>query len=192
MQLTATVPTGLSLIALALSAPAAISHSTIDPTTAWENTQTKKYYCKGKNIIRCEIAVGGACFAADACEAYCFDHDNGASCVDMGKSVTTTLNNVEISTHKAPASGLEVKIAARDASPQENKHYTCSKDRTGVLICKYGFCSTDHYCKTYDECKDDCNCCRSRFSLTQGPKSEIRTLPVQVEDATHIVVNGRN
>ena len=181
MRLTATIHAGLSLIALTLSAPAAISHFTIHPTTARENTRTKKYRCDGRNLICCEITAGGTCFAADTCETYCFSHDHGASCVDMGKSVATTSNNIDIS------------IAARDTSPQENKHYTCSKDHTGVLICKYGFCSTDHYCKTYDECKSDCNCCRRRVSSTQGSKTEIRTLPAQVENAAmRMVAKGRN
>ncbi|KAF1944288.1 hypothetical protein EJ02DRAFT_482599 [Clathrospora elynae] len=52
-----------------------------------------------------------------------------------------------------------VDIKAR----QEDKHYECSKDRSAVLICKYGFCSLDHYCKlkmASSTCHDDCNCCK--------------------------------
>ncbi|EOA91009.1 uncharacterized protein SETTUDRAFT_25103 [Exserohilum turcica Et28A] len=47
-----------------------------------------------------------------------------------------------------------------DTQAQENKRYECSKDHTGVLICRYGFCSTDHYCKKNTKCSDKCACCK--------------------------------
>jgi hypothetical protein len=34
-------------------------------------------------------------------------------------------------------------------------------DHTGVLVCQYGFCQTDRYCKKGTKCHDKCSCCRN-------------------------------
>ncbi|EUC38989.1 hypothetical protein COCCADRAFT_81677, partial [Bipolaris zeicola 26-R-13] len=55
-----------------------------------------------------------------------------------------------------------VAMAKKDAlafDDKEKKRYECSNDRTGVLICRYGFYSTDHYCKKGTRCSDRCACC---------------------------------
>ncbi|EMD96083.1 hypothetical protein COCC4DRAFT_122724, partial [Bipolaris maydis ATCC 48331] len=55
-----------------------------------------------------------------------------------------------------------VAMAKKDAltfDDKEKKRYECSNDRTCVLICRYGFCSTEHYCKKGTRCSDKCACC---------------------------------
>jgi hypothetical protein len=180
MPLHTTALAGCGIVALAFSAPAT------NPTAAWENTQTQNYHCAGKDVVRCETTAGGTCFAIEFCEAYCFNHKNGALCVDMGASsdVITAVNNVETTIPRTPVSVL----AARDASSREDKHYTCSRNRASVLICRYGFCSTDYYCGSSDECKDDCLCCKTKSSVAQGAKSAVRTVPIQIEGATIDIV----
>ncbi|KAF2622662.1 hypothetical protein BU25DRAFT_425598 [Macroventuria anomochaeta] len=192
MQLTTTILAGLCLVALALGAPSDMGspHSTIGSTTFWENTQTQKYHCEGKDVIRCEITAGGTCSAINLCDAYCFNHDKGVACVDMGEPIMNTSSDIDTTIPKVPASAPDIKVAARYASPQENKHYICFQDRTGVLICKYGFCSTDHYCKSGAKCKDDSVSCESQ---SPSAKSEVRSAPNQSEDVpTKLVARNRS
>lgn len=176
MRLTTLLLAGLGLVALTSSTPVDTGspHSVTGSTTFWENTQTQEYHCKGKDVIHCETTAGGTCIAMDPCEAYCFLHDNGAACVDMGEPPVIP---------KVPVSASEAKIAARDASSQKNEHNECSKDRTGVLICRYGFCSTDHYCKAGDECKDGSFSCAPKSLSAPNVKSEVRDVPPQAEAA---------
>ena len=47
-----------------------------------------------------------------------------------------------------------------DVDTAAKKTYECSDDHTGVLVCQYGFCSTDHYCKKGMRCSDGCACCK--------------------------------
>ncbi|KAF9698168.1 hypothetical protein EKO04_003570 [Ascochyta lentis] len=179
MRLTTTALAGLGLVALTLGAPADTGnpHSTIRSTTTWENTKTQKYHCEGEDVVRCETAPGGICLAIDLCEAHCFKHNSGASCVDLGVPVVFTSNDINVAVPKTSVLETSVKFAARDAAPQEDMHYTCSRNRASVLICKYGFCSTDHYCEGGNECNDDCNCCKSLSSSAQDTKSEVRAVP---------------
>lgn len=170
--------------ALVLSAPTDTSRPTANPATAWEDTQTQKYHCEGKDVVRCETTVGGTCFAIDLCEVYCFDHDNGASCVDLNvPNDMTTSDDIDVTIPKAPASGSGTNVLPRDASAQKDEHLTCSRDRASILICRYGFCSSEKYCKSGDECKDECNCCKSKSPSAQGARSEVRPEPIRVEDA---------
>ncbi|KAF1929189.1 uncharacterized protein M421DRAFT_4359 [Didymella exigua CBS 183.55] len=173
MQLATTILAGLGLIALASSAPTDTDtlHSATGSTTFWQNTQTQKYHCQGQDVIRCETTAGGTCIAIDTCEAYCFLHDNGAACVDMDAPPVL----------KIPVSTSEAKFTARSASSEKNEYHECSKDRTGVLICKYRFCSTDYYCKAGDECKDGTFSCAPKSPSLARVKSEARDKPAQVE-----------
>lgn len=186
MQLVMTVLAWLGLIALALNAPTDMGNSrpTTGPTTYWENTDTQNYYCKGKGVVRCETIAGGTCFTVDLCEAYCSNHDKGAACVDMGEFIIDTFDNVKTIGPKVPVTASDDNVVARDASPQENKHYSCSQDYTSILICKYGFCSTDRYCKNGSKCTDGSLSCESSSPSAQGTKSEVRAAPIPVANAT--------
>lgn len=184
MQLFTTVLTGLALVACAFDAPADSGKppSTTGPTTCWENTQMQKYHCESREVTRCETTAKGSCLTIDVCEEYCFNHDKGAACVDMGPPI------VNAPAPKVPTTARDIKVAARNASPQENKHYTCSQDRTGILICKYNFCSTDHYCKSGEECKDNSITCEPKSPSAQNPKSEVRAVPMQPPNTTRKLV----
>lgn len=57
---------------------------------------------------------------------------------------------------------MTVEIKARILTPPGDEHFVCSKSRASVLVCRYGFCSIDHYCSTNgvgSECSDTCACC---------------------------------
>lgn len=178
MRLTTILFSGLNLIALASTATVesveSAEPSSLDgPITFWRDTQTRKHHCDGRDVIRCETPrarVGEGCITIDTCESFCFLHDNGAACVDMDAPLIS----------KVPVSG---KVAARAASPDEDEHNECSKDRTGVLICRYGFCSTDYYCKAGYECQDNSFTCAPKSPILGTVKSEVRDLPPQVEAA---------
>ena len=189
MQLSTSVLAGRGLVALAFSAPT--ETTTTGSTTYWQTTQTQKYNCDGKNVIRCEITAGSSCFTIASCEAYCFLHDNGAACVDMGeRAVNTPDVDPPASIAEIPDSISNSRVSARSTSPQENKHYTCSKDYTGVLICRYGFCSTAYYCRAGEKCDDNSISCKSRSPFFEGAKSEVRSVPVHLEAAASKLVAG--
>jgi hypothetical protein len=162
MQLITSVFARITLVALTLSVPTDpnVFRSATIPTTAWDNTQTGKYHCEGKNVIQCENTIRGVCSVIGHCDSYCFTREQGTSCVDMGAPVVSASNDI-VTIPNAPGLAPDTSLATRDASPQEDMDYTCSRNRSSVLICKYGFCSTDHYCGSGNECKDDCKCCRS-------------------------------
>ena len=175
MQLTSILVSGLGLIALASSAPVESSNpsSVAAPITFWQDTQTQHYHCDGRDVIRCETSsakVANACIPIDTCAPFCFLHDNGAACVDMGAP-------------PVPKVPVPVKVAARAASSDKNEHNECSKDRTGVLICKYGFCSTDYYCKAGFECQDDSFTCVPKSPSLGTVKSEVRDVSPHAEVA---------
>ncbi|KAJ8112327.1 hypothetical protein OPT61_g5280 [Boeremia exigua] len=188
-----TILVGLGLVAFASSAPTELGRST-SPTTSpafWVDTQTQKHYCAGRDVIRCENTAGNNCIAIDTCETYCFKHDKGVACVDMGKAVVEDSNIVDPTAPKVSVPPADVSVAARATSPQENKHFVCSKDRKGVLICKYGFCSTDYYCKIGEECNDESLSCKRIPPHVQGSKTEIRTVADRNENAP-LKLNARS
>ncbi|KAJ4989304.1 hypothetical protein SVAN01_05209 [Stagonosporopsis vannaccii] len=174
MQLIKTVLVGLGLVALALSTPTSADGATFTsgpPATTWQGTHMQRYHCVGKDVIQCETAAGGRCLAIDPCKLSCFERDKSALCISNGE-----FNDNKKSIPGGPVPMADLKIAARKASPHENKHCICSKDRRGVLICKYGFCSTDQYCKSNEECKDESVSCESKSPSAQASKSEIRAV----------------
>jgi hypothetical protein len=75
------------------------------------------------------------------------------------------------------------RVEARDPVDQKKKKpaqpgtYECSNDRTGVLICRFGFCSTDHYCssKKGESCHDDCACCKKN-GLASRQEADVSSL----------------
>ncbi len=177
MRPLATLLAGIGLVALALTAPTDGGESISNGAPRfWVDTQTRKYNCSGSDVMLCETTARGSCNVVDICESYCFKDDRGAACVDMGDGIMENSSTSNAPHSKASAPMLHDKIAARDASPQENKHYVCSKDRRSVLICLYGFCSTDYYCKNGDECKDESVSCKSKVLSAQGSKFEVRTV----------------
>ncbi|KAJ4398628.1 hypothetical protein N0V91_010060 [Didymella pomorum] len=173
MQLTPILVSGLSLTALASSAPVEPSStsSVTAPITFRQDTRTQKYRCAGRDVIRCETPraeVASVCIPIDTCESFCFLHDNGAACVDMGAP-------------PVPKVPVSARIAARAASSEEHERNECSKDRTGVLICRYGFCSIGYYCKAGFDCQDGSFTCVPKSPPLGTVMSEVRDVPPQAE-----------
>lgn len=173
MQFVKALLSGFGLIALTSSAPIvpSTSGSLAASITFWQDTPTQKHHCNGRDIIRCEMPgaeIADVCITIDTCESFCFLHDNSAACVDMDAP-------------PVPKVPVSAKVAARSASFEENEHNECSKDHTGVLICKFGFCSTNYYCKASDACQDGSFVCAPK-SLPLGTlKFEVRDMPAQAE-----------
>lgn len=168
MQLTEAIVAGLGLVTLGWSQPTDAGGQSLSngfPATFWKDTQTQSYHCVEKDIVRCPSTGSGGCPYIDFCEVHCFKHKEGAACVDMGAVIGEVPSDNEAPTRKDPVSAEDLKVAARDASLQENKHYVCSKNRRSVLICRYGFCSTDHYCKSNEECKYESVSCESKSDI---------------------------
>lgn len=178
MQLLKIVLTCLGLATLALSAPTDTGNpalSTGSLATLWRDTKTQRYHCVDKDIIRCEMAAGGSCLSINFCQSYCSKHEQGAVCVDTAEVTEGVVIDNGKPTLKAQVPKVD-RITARDASPQEDKHYVCSKDRRSVLICRFGFCSTDYYCKSDEECKDRSVSCQSKLSFAEVSKSGMRAM----------------
>lgn len=86
-------------------------------------------------------ANGAACATTELCRVKCIENQHGAEC----------------------SPEIPVALAKKDEGALEaeaKKSYECSNDQTRVLVCKYGFCSTDHYCRKGTKCSDKCACCK--------------------------------
>ncbi|KAF3048173.1 hypothetical protein E8E12_011045 [Didymella heteroderae] len=195
MQLTTILLSGLGLIALASNAPVELGRPNFiaGPITFWRDTKTLQYHCEGRDIIRCERIAGGACLIVDTCESYCFLHDKGAACVDMGAPPVAddaaSRSEANIGATPVPKVPVSAKVSARAASSEDNEHNECSKDRTGVLICRYGFCSIDYYCKAGDECQDGSFTCAPKSPSLARSKSGVRDVPRQT-DVAAVEIDG--
>lgn len=86
-------------------------------------------------------ANGAARATTETCLAKYIENQRGAECSP----------DIPVALAKKDVSDLEVEAKTS---------YECSNDRTGVLVCKYGFCSTDHYCRKGTKCSDKCACCK--------------------------------
>lgn len=195
MRLTTLIPVGLGLFALVLGAPAGTGnpHGLMDPTdpTAWKNTRTHNYHCEGKAVVRCEENVGGTRSAIDLCNPYCFSNNNGVSCVKLRAPTVKTFDIMDATNLEAEKLVPDSSVTAREASPQEDLHYTCSQNRASVLVCKYGFCSSDHYCRSGTECKDDCSCYKKTSLSARTIESE-GCGPVFLNKGTAVTLTTRS
>lgn len=108
----------------------------------WRNTPGRAFHCDlDRNaVVSCQL--DGACKTVDSCSEYV----GGLQCEDNGVEVSCAAVVFQ------DGAGDVVKVKQRDAIPQENKHWVCSRDRASVLVCAYGFCSTEKYCKKGAEC----------------------------------------
>lgn len=127
-----------------------------------------RYDCKGNDIHRCD-SKGESCKLHKHCEQGCFKLVGGATCVDkLPHSDKRETNAVKV-----------VDLKARKDKPQENKYYICSSNGASVLVCRYGFCSTDHYCTDGAWCHGDCTCCKKSSPVARGMPDGFAT---QVKD----------
>lgn len=106
-----------------------------------------------------------------SCEQGCFQTSHGASCSSLLPSSPTPKRKARSSEirlrteHHAQVKRYEI---AND--PNENKHYICSNDGVAVLVCRWGFCSTEKLCRKGQKCDAECNCCRKIKTLDGSEK----------------------
>jgi hypothetical protein len=181
MQLITTILTSLGVVMLASSAPADADSAT-SLTSTWLNTQVHHYRCEGKDVTRCDTATDSGCVNLDTCETYCFGDDAGVACIDI-KEETPSEDSKTL--YRRGSSDNQAGVAHSYVHPAtEDKHYGCSKDLNRVLICKYGFCSTDHYCKTTEVCSIQSLTCEPKSTLVKHREAEIQAGGSHVEDGT--------
>jgi hypothetical protein len=167
MQITPVLLSGLGLIALASSTSVKTGNpsSVAAPITFWQDTQTQKHHCDGRDIIRCETPrakVGGTCITIDTCESFCFIHDNGAACVNIGAP-------------PMPKIPVSAKVTARAASSEENEHNECSKDRTGVRSASTASARQTTTARPARNAKTDPSPARPSPHLWQRPSTKLAT-----------------
>ncbi|KAH9875189.1 hypothetical protein J1614_004679 [Plenodomus biglobosus] len=180
MKLLMIVLSGLATLAVATAnAPSTPKDTPTDSVPSFINSLDRSitYHCNtAKPTIIEEQIKSGDLFQVNpifnCLRGDCYEFNTGATCSE------STIN-----------------IKARAPVPQEDKHYICSKDRTSVLICRYGFCSTDRYCNLDGpgaSCHDDCTCCkkgkrkpadsvkRESFDLSTSAASSPQTLEYKI------------
>jgi hypothetical protein len=183
MQLITAILASLGVVTLTLSTPAGADSAI--PPAIWLNTQVDHYRCEGKDVTRCVTATEGACVNLGTCETYCYGDDAGVACVD-NKEATENASDDSKTFQKCMrlGSGNQADVAQSYGHPAaEHKHYSCSKDLTSVLICKYGFCSTDHHCKKTELCSIQSLTCKPKSTLVQSREAEIEGGGSHIEDA---------
>jgi hypothetical protein len=186
MQLITTILASLGVVIIALSTPAGADSATRMPPAIWLNTQVDLYRCEGKDVLRCGTETDSRCVNLGTCETYCYGDDVGVACVDI-KEATENASDDSKTFQKCMRfrSGNQADVAQRYEHPAtEDKHYGCSKDLTSVLICKYGFCSTDHHCKNTELCSIQSLTCEPKSTLVQNREAEIQAGGSHIEDAT--------
>ncbi|KAI8934668.1 hypothetical protein NX059_008360 [Plenodomus lindquistii] len=166
------------LAAAALSTPSIVKDTTStgdEPPFLNDPTRRVSYHCSiaQPDVVEEYVKVGDlnvvnpifTCPRGD-----CYEFETGVTC---GEST------------------VDVKARAATANSQDDPYYKCSKDRASILICQYGFCSTDHYCNLDGPgalCQDDCICCkkgkaankRETFELSTSAASSPQTLEYKI------------
>jgi len=159
------------------------------------------YKCDSdKYVLSC--LRSGTCSFVENCSVMCKDDTKGAWC-----TASATATSVEDRAVGGPSamhlSNYEVKCIANErgaeCSPgasekrdvdsevhiEDKKTYECAKNRTGVLVCQYGFCQTDHYCKKGWKCRDNCNCCKKPSMFDRDvDDTDITEAPPRFKDAS--------
>ncbi|KAL1792771.1 hypothetical protein ACET3X_009278 [Alternaria dauci] len=166
------------LIFVLLGLVALIAASPVQATTLevpkYKNDGVHIYKCDGGiNVLSC--VTSGTCSFVEHCSTACFVDRQGAGC-----------------TRPATVAVEASEKRDTDIEAEAEKTYECSNDHTGVLVCQYGFCQTDHYCKKGTKCRDNCSCCRKVEVLERGvdnldavkPESDddVHALPVAWSD----------
>ncbi|KAI4625585.1 hypothetical protein J4E80_002717 [Alternaria sp. BMP 0032] len=134
-----------------------------DPSAMHLSNDEVKYSCTHDEwILACP--VNAACATIEYCLVKCIANERGAEC-----------------SPGAP----EKRDVDSDVHIEDKKTYECAKDRTGVLVCQYGFCQTDHYCKRGWKCRDKCNCCKKPNMFDRDvDDADITEAPPRSKDAS--------
>ncbi|KAI1514242.1 hypothetical protein Ptr86124_006872 [Pyrenophora tritici-repentis] len=176
------------MVALAGTLPA---HDPEEFRFSYRNDGLNVYECNKNDLMVCTKPQ--VCAIIEKCEKSCIFNSDGADCIRKGEINYDFLAyyyehpELDMNIHIDPNENWESKKPAspekRQSSGQTNqlissginkddtvteKTYECSNDHTGVLVCQYGFCSTDHYCKKGIRCSDNCSCCRRGLEEVEG------------------------
>ncbi|RYO34907.1 hypothetical protein AA0111_g3333 [Alternaria arborescens] len=132
----------IGLVALVAASPVETTAITVPK---YKNNGIHSYKCDSNtNVLSC--VSSGTCSFVEHCSTKCFADHQGAGCI--GSSTVA----IEAS---------EKRDTETEVNAEAKKTYECSNDHTGVLVCQYGFCQTDRYCKKGTKCHDKCSCCRN-------------------------------
>ncbi|KAE8853575.1 hypothetical protein HRS9122_00567 [Pyrenophora teres f. teres] len=152
------------LVALAAKPPATLG------TRSKYNDGRIRYKCYGiKVLIGCVGPLD--CPIIERCENWCISSGGGAGCAVNGHEIPLYLLSNPDHLDKRQVDQINPFVPATGINKDDTatkKTYECSNDHTGVLICHYGFCSTDHYCKKGTMCSDTCGCCRRGLQEIAG------------------------
>ncbi|CAN9137402.1 unnamed protein product [Alternaria alternata] len=163
----------LGLVALVAASPVETTAITVPK---YKNNGIHSYKCDSNtNVLSC--VSSGTCSFFEHCSTKCFADHQGAGCI--GSSTVA----IEAS---------EKRDTETEVNAEAKKTYECSNDHTGVLVCQYGFCQTDRYCKKGTKCHDKCSCCRNMDVLERDigdvdttkpePDDDFHALPVTTSD----------
>ncbi|KAG9185272.1 hypothetical protein G6011_07816 [Alternaria panax] len=173
---------GLALAGLVALVTASPVETTVTAVLKYKNDGIHTYACDSdSNVVSC--VPSGTCSFVDYCSIKCFTDREGAGC----DGTKTTAAVIEAS---------EKRDVDPEVEPEDKKTYECSNDHTGVLVCQYGFCQTDHYCKKGTKCRDNCSCCRNmdllerdiddldtpKISQPESDVDDVQALPVFESD----------
>ncbi|KAF1831114.1 hypothetical protein BDW02DRAFT_633105 [Decorospora gaudefroyi] len=129
------------------------------------NNEAVSYHCdRDQYIIACPAPPNG-CAAMVECLVKCIENKLGAECADQKRAVAAS---TDVGPASLPQTGSDEMITNDLDAKGRKKRYECSDDRTGVLVCQYGFCQTDHYCKRGTSCYSRCNCCKKSNLASRG------------------------
>ncbi|KAF2130832.1 hypothetical protein P153DRAFT_355654 [Dothidotthia symphoricarpi CBS 119687] len=145
----------MKLLQIALSGLMCMTALAAVDLPVWRNIPGRSFHCDPKNNAVVSCRVDDTCNLVKKCS----DYNLSLQCLDNGMAVScaeTQLGGID----EVAMAGIKARVAV----PQENKKYICSSDRASILICRYGFCSTDKYCKKGAECWDDCTCCKGKHT----------------------------
>ncbi|RMZ74242.1 hypothetical protein GMOD_00003250 [Pyrenophora seminiperda CCB06] len=158
----------VGLVTLTVASP---TEAVVVATSMHKNDGTHLYKCgMGEVVLACFSP--NACPVLEKCATKCVQGSEGAGCVTEATTVTIVAN---LEAHQA------VHTAdTNDVDDVAKKTYQCSNDHTGVLVCQYGFCSTDHYCNKGTTCRDRCACCK-KGSHEVADTNDDKVLPRSTE-----------
>ena len=168
MRLIAAILVALSSVALAPDAPVSTHDPVfcVKPSLLGFRVKTSEHYCEHSAYELYDSSSSESSSELHICDASCHRRYNGVVNINMGGSTVKTECSYSFDS-KLPTSMSGANLVDQDISPGEDKHYICSTDRTGILICRYGFCSTDRYCRRDEECSGDSASCESLHSIDQ-------------------------
>lgn len=175
---------GSVALALGASVDTRLPVPSFDPSLTCLTRKASRYHFKGRFDAFSVLNSPRSNAARDDCDSPCSRRDNGDAYAEMSNGYVNS-GDTKLTDARPTNSMTEANGVALDTSLGEKGYYICSTDRTGVLICNYGFCSTDHYCGNDKECSDDSASCETHPSSTQPGELAAGFLGRAVESVLH-------